>query len=119
MRYLFMSDVRNPRVRGWGSLALQTGYSIYCRQGGHTVVATQFLNLSVAKYSVSVSMIHYHNMYLFNRIKCCFADFNEATVHVSLENYQLNKSKDRDEYFRGTVTPQQKQTSHVKHTPII
>lgn len=84
----------------------------------HTAV--HFLNLSVvitAKHSLSVLPWYDISMFICKtELNVDFGTFIEVAVPVSLENYWV--SKDSNEYFRGSVTPQQKWISHEKHTPI-
>lgn len=89
MRYLFMSDVTNPRARGWGNLA---PLKIYCR-------AVRSHSGTLPWYDISMFICA-------TELNVDFGTFIEVAVSVSLENYQL--SKDSNEYFRGSVTPQQK-----------
>lgn len=58
---------------------------------------------------VSVPTICYLSIYLCVReLSVVVGTFDKAAVTVSLENYQLSKGKDNNEYFTDTVTLQQK-----------
>lgn len=93
-----MSDVRNPRGRGWGGLARLRGGRIYCRPGRFTAAAMHLVNLSV------VLIACFQSISIFICVTApsvVSGTANNATVSMSLENYQLSKSKDSNEYFRG------------------